>query len=47
MAKTSRGLYVHAQEPGVVDEPQDLEFWPEKEKAFRKAQKEAKRRKKG
>jgi len=43
MAKTSRGLYVHAQEPGIPDEPQDLDFWPEKKKAFEKAREKRKK----
>ena len=38
-AKDSGGLYVHAQEAGDTTEPQDLEFWPEKKKAFEKARK--------
>jgi hypothetical protein len=42
MAKDSGGLYVHAQEHGDTAEPQDLDFWPAKKKAF-----EAARKKKG
>jgi hypothetical protein len=42
IAKDSGGLYVHAQEHGDAAEPQDLDFWPEKKKAF-----EASRKKKG
>jgi len=42
MAKDSGGLYVHAQEHGDTAEPQDLDFWPAKKKAF-----EASREKKG
>ncbi|MGQ0615172.1 MAG: hypothetical protein ACT4PV_15675 [Planctomycetaceae bacterium] len=38
-AKDSGGLYVHAQEQGDEAEPQDLEFWPAKKKAFEEAPK--------
>ncbi|MFI5402409.1 MAG: vWA domain-containing protein [Planctomycetota bacterium] len=44
MARDSGGLYVHFQQVGDVGEPQDLEFWPAKKKAWeaaRKAQKKA------
>lgn len=34
MAKDSGGLYVHAQQHGDTAEPQDLDFWPKKKKAF-------------
>lgn len=39
MAKDSGGLYVHAQQAGDAAEPQDLDFWPEKKKAFEEARK--------
>jgi len=39
MAKDSGGLYVHAQEHGDTAEPQDLDFWPEKKKAFEASRK--------
>ena len=44
MAKDSGGLYVHAQEKGDPAEPQDLDFWPEKKKAFEAARKKRKKR---
>jgi hypothetical protein len=40
LAKDSGGLYVHAQQHDDEAEPQDLDFWPEKKKAW-----EAKKRK--
>ncbi|HEX5137509.1 MAG TPA: vWA domain-containing protein [Planctomycetota bacterium] len=43
MARDSDGLYVHAQQFGDEAEPQDLEFWPEKKKAFEAARKAAKK----
>ncbi|MHC4956966.1 MAG: HEAT repeat domain-containing protein [Planctomycetota bacterium] len=45
VAKDSGGLYVHAQQAGDPAEPQDLDFWPEKKKAFEAARKKKKRRK--
>ncbi len=42
IAKDTGGLYVHAQQFGDTAEPQDLDFWPAKKKAF-----EASRKKKG
>ncbi len=39
LALDSGGLYVHAQEPNDTAEPQDLDFWPEKKKAFEAARK--------
>jgi len=39
LAKDSGGLYVHLQPDGDTAEPQDLEFWPEKKKAFEEARK--------
>ena len=39
MAKDSGGLYVHMQQAGDTTEPQDLDFWPEKKKAFEKSRK--------
>ncbi|MHC4133490.1 MAG: vWA domain-containing protein [Planctomycetota bacterium] len=39
MAKDTGGLYVHAQEHGDTAEPQDLDFWPKKKKAFEAARK--------
>jgi len=44
MAKDTGGLYVHAQQHGDTAEPQDLDFWPRKKKAF---EEERKRRKQG
>jgi hypothetical protein len=44
MARDSDGLYVHCQEDGDVAEPQDLDFWPKKKKAYeeeRRAKKKA------
>jgi len=37
LAKDSGGLYVHAQPAGDTTEPQDLDFWPKKKKAFEEA----------
>ncbi|MHC4931502.1 MAG: hypothetical protein ACYTGV_04855 [Planctomycetota bacterium] len=37
IAKDCGGLYVHAQQEGDPAEPQDLDFWPEKKKAFEKS----------
>ena len=45
IAKDNDGLYVHVQEPGDGAEPQDLEFWPEKKKAFEAARKKRPTRK--
>lgn len=42
MARDSGGLYVHAQQAGDVAEPQDLDFWPAKKKAFEEARKQKK-----
>jgi hypothetical protein len=39
MARDSGGLYVHFQQEGDTAEPQDLEFWPAKKKAFEEARK--------
>lgn len=39
LARDSGGLYVHAQQAGDTTEPQDLEFWPAKKKAFEEARK--------
>ncbi|MHC4670776.1 MAG: VWA domain-containing protein [Planctomycetota bacterium] len=39
MAKESEGLYVHAQQHGDTAEPQDLDFWPAKKKAFEASRK--------
>lgn len=39
MAKDTGGLYVHVQQLGDAAEPQDLDFWPEKKKAFEEARK--------
>jgi len=44
MARDSGGLYVHAQPADDGAEPQDLEFWPAKKKAF---EEERKRKKQG
>jgi hypothetical protein len=43
MARDSGGLYVHVQPEGDAAEPQDLEFWPKKKKAFEEARKAAKK----
>ena len=43
MARDSGGLYVHAQENGDTAEPQDLEFWPAKKRAFEEARKARKK----
>jgi len=43
MARDSGGLYVHAQEHGDTAEPQDLEFWPAKKKAFEEARRAKKK----
>ena len=43
MAKDSGGFYVHAQQAGDIAEPHDLDFWPEKKKAFEAARKKRKR----
>ncbi|MFQ5845386.1 MAG: HEAT repeat domain-containing protein, partial [Planctomycetota bacterium] len=43
IAKDTGGLYVHAQEVGDPAEPQDLDFWPEKKKAFEAARKAARK----
>ncbi|MHC4955953.1 MAG: HEAT repeat domain-containing protein [Planctomycetota bacterium] len=45
-AKGSGGLYVHRQEEGDTVEPQDLDFWPAKKKAFEEARKKRKAGKK-
>lgn len=45
MARDSGSLYVHAQEHGDGAEPQDLEFWPEKKKAFEAERKKRRGRK--
>jgi len=42
MAKDSGALYVHAQQHGDPAEPQDLDFWPKKKKAFEQARKKTK-----
>lgn len=39
VAKDTGGLYVHVQAPDDPAEPQDLEFWPEKKRAFEEARK--------
>jgi hypothetical protein len=39
VARDTGGLYVHVQAPDDPSEPQDLEFWPEKKKAFEEARK--------
>ena len=39
LAKETGGLYVHAQQAGDTTEPQDLDFWPAKKKAFEEARK--------
>ena len=44
MAKDSGGVYVHAQQAGDTTEPQDLDFWPKKKKAFEAARKAGKER---
>jgi hypothetical protein len=43
LARDSGGLYVHVQQEGDEAEPQDLEFWPAKKKAFEEARKAAKK----
>jgi len=43
MARDSGGLYVHFQEDGDEAEPQDLDFWPAKKKAFEAARKARKK----
>jgi hypothetical protein len=43
MARDSGGLYVHVQQAGDTAEPQDLEFWPAKKKAFEEARKARKK----
>jgi hypothetical protein len=43
MARDSGGLYVHFQQEGDAAEPQDLEFWPAKKKAFEAARKTQKK----
>jgi hypothetical protein len=43
MARDSGGLYVHFQQDGDEAEPQDLEFWPAKKKAFEEARKAARK----
>jgi len=43
MARDSDGLYVHFQQAGDTAEPQDLEFWPKKKKAFEEARKAERR----
>ncbi|MCK6461661.1 MAG: hypothetical protein L6Q95_17400, partial [Planctomycetes bacterium] len=43
MARDSGGLYVHAQQEGDPSEPQDLEFWPAKKKAFEEERKAARK----
>ena len=44
IAKDSDGLYVHVQQKGDPAEPQDLDFWPEKKKAFEAARKKKKKK---
>ncbi|MHC4939900.1 MAG: HEAT repeat domain-containing protein [Planctomycetota bacterium] len=43
MAKWNNGKYVHAQEEGDAAEPQDLEFWPDKQAAWEAARKKRKK----
>ena len=43
MARDSGGLYVDFQQEGDAAEPQDLEFWPAKKKAYEAARKAAKK----
>ncbi len=43
MARDSGGLYVHVQQEGDAAEPQDLEFWPAKKKAYEEARRAAKK----
>lgn len=44
IAKDSDGLYVHVQQKGDPAEPQDLDFWPEKKKAFEAARRQRKKK---
>lgn len=44
LAEDGGGLYVHFQQAGDTAEPQDLDFWPAKKKAFEAARKKKKGR---